>query len=705
MLTNSLPSDSSQGGLAAVLRFAEQVTQVTMELGEVKASVKNTQEALGPLFAPQQPSQTVAALASKINGLVTAAEGLRNEIGSGGLACIDRAARDVLEKQMQVVENRVSLLKGLFPVTMRTALTQAKNDCKELLPVFERQVARYLQTRNGNDLVVARKTAEEIQLKHRSVVDLKALQDQWSSRYVRGSHEPTVLEKRINDLSRQISNGWQRDPCGRILCKLEEAMARGLTAKDLDEGNIVKKSDINKFIDKLHQELGSDRVNYWIWELASRPEEKNYGVEHRYDDLARLRMAIRHAGEELIDSTFRKNGPGLDPAVVFDKLYQIIGEPDVETPQVWMRENACYYIKDLKEAIHAIKLAEHDFTDLTEEDSSAHRWLDVSQSDFHRARLLEASGTPSTAPSRSPLAEQEDFFSVGANRLDFSGFDPHYSTLFEPIELLPTQILKRLGALIEQRAPISEEFKIEVQEMIRELGKHGQRETVDGVVYDLSQAPYKNRGEWVVKHRYDDLKILQQALQKALENDVYENIVVQLYPAEEDRSAFYAEIARLALVGPYGTISSNVDPVAYGKENIAMYLHRIEEAVLYVNQRIERRGADITRQSFADLDSIVSTTTQANLNVQALNEILTLISRTKARSSSAEVIEECKSQVREMIENPCFDELLRNEIFTGIWILNGGSRESYRGEKHYLDDFDQLQHVLESLHAEYSVTD
>jgi hypothetical protein len=559
MAVYARPEDAAQSRQAAVLHLSEQLVQCAMDVGRVTESLASIQNELDQEPIPQQAYQTVPEMALRIDNLVIRVLGFQKEIDSEDLASIDRVMRAALEGQVQALARQVAHLKEEHRYSMHVVAFQADCTYDELRPLFDRQVSQYLHARNGADLITARKTEEELRKKKNLSVDLSETLDRWAGHEVHTVCQSTSLGRHMDHLSNQIGLGGSGNSCGRLLYKLEEAIAGGLTVESL-----MNREEIDALINELHQELGSDRVNRWVWELASRPKVKNYGVEHRYDDLSRLRESIRNAGQELVKKILKEGAKELDQETVFVELYELIGLPMLEDPRKWIHENACYYIADLKRAIEKVKLARHDI-------------VEIKRGSFRSSQ-----------------------------QLDVSLFDPQFSRGFGPAESPFTQILKRLVELIEQKAPISEEFKAEVEKMIGELSKRGQEEAINDRVYQLSSAPYKTSGRWAVKHRYDDLEVLRQALQTALEKDVHENIVVQRFTDEEDRNAFYVEIARLGLVGSHGSTPSDIAPVAYGRQNIAMYLHRIEEAVQNVQQEIKYRQAKIHPRSFAGLSGSVS---------------------------------------------------------------------------------------------------
>lgn len=105
---------------------------------------------------------------------------------------------------------------------------------------------------------------------------------------------------------------------------------------------------MDKIIDQLHQEVGSDLVNYWVWKLGGEQPEDNYGVVHRYDDLSILRKAIFLTTQALANKIIDNQSAQVDRPSLLNALYVFLGEPQVANPSLWMEQNTCYYTRDLK---------------------------------------------------------------------------------------------------------------------------------------------------------------------------------------------------------------------------------------------------------------------------------------------------------------------------------------------------------------------
>ncbi|MBS0649964.1 MAG: hypothetical protein JSR93_02265 [Verrucomicrobia bacterium] len=77
--------------------------------------------------------------------------------------------------------------------------------------------------------------------------------------------------------------------------------------------------------------------------------------------------------------------------------------------------------------------------------------------------------------------------------------------------------------------------------------------------------------------------MLKQALMIAVRSDVH-NEMIKTFADREALDAFYAQITAFAFGD--GKIPSDVDPVAYGKENIVFHLHQIDRAKQTVMDRL-----------------------------------------------------------------------------------------------------------------------
>ncbi len=116
---------------------------------------------------------------------------------------------------------------------------------------------------------------------------------------------------------------------------------------DLFQGKNANRERMDKIIDQLHQEVGSDLVNYWVWKLGGEQPEDNYGVVHRYDDLSILRKAIFLTTQTLADKIIDNQSGHIDRQSLLNALYVFLGEPQVANPSLWMEQNACYYTRNL----------------------------------------------------------------------------------------------------------------------------------------------------------------------------------------------------------------------------------------------------------------------------------------------------------------------------------------------------------------------
>ncbi|MBS0653492.1 MAG: hypothetical protein JSR39_08215 [Verrucomicrobia bacterium] len=168
---------------------------------------------------------------------------------------------------------------------------------------------------------------------------------------------------------------------------------------DLCQGKNENRERMDIIIDRLHQEMGSDLVNYWVWKLGGEKPEANYGVVHRYDDLSILREAVHRATQALADKLIEKQSGKVDRQSLLKAFYIFLGEPQVENPTVWMQENACYYTEN-------IWMIEEDVVETLMSRSGAERKGEVKPHEFTQVlEQLEELGNQPITPELQKRVE------------------------------------------------------------------------------------------------------------------------------------------------------------------------------------------------------------------------------------------------------------------------------------------------------------
>jgi len=326
-----------------------------------------------------------------------------------------------------------------------------------------------------------------------------------------------------------------------------------------------------------------------------------------------------------------------------------------------MKENACYYTRELHNAIYEVKFPRRDFQVFDDFD------------EFPATFDFNPSGLP------IDFSQPPSFF-IPPQKHEFT-------SIFEELD----------GA-----STVQPELKDRIEAMIENLSRNGLADTINYEIWRLGgQKPGDN---WGVVHRYDDPAVLRQALMIAVRRDVQNEIVVKEFADEEDRNAFYAQIAEIAFEDEYDGIPSDIDPIAYGKENIVFHLHRIGEVTNAVKTQIERRREEKARESNEAMGALIEAAVAKNPAAQSLADMLKSIDQATGYLAPTGAVEECKAQIKAKIEGSDFSEDLRNQIFIGIWRMNEEpTGDSAYGLHHYLDDLEVLSQVLLNIVVEIAI--
>ncbi|MBS0649569.1 MAG: hypothetical protein JSR93_00260 [Verrucomicrobia bacterium] len=318
-----------------------------------------------------------------------------------------------------------------------------------------------------------------------------------------------------------------------------------------------------------------------------------------------------------------------------------------------MKENACYYTGELRDAIKDVKFARRVFQTL------------------------------------------EDFGDL-IPALNFNGFS-------EPPRYIPPQKHEFISIFeeLDGVSSIQPELRERIEAMIGRLSENGLADTINYEIWRLGGE--KSGDNWGVVHRYDDPAVLRQALMIAVRRDVHKEMV-KTFADEEDLNAFYAQIAEIAFEDEYDGVPSDIDPIAYGKENIVFHLHRIDDATEVVQARIERRREQKARESDNAMGQIIQAAIAKNPAAKSLADMLNSIDRATDTFALSGSVEKCKAQIKAKVEGSNFAADLREQIFIGIWKVNEEpAGDSNYGLNHYLDNLEVLSRVLLNILVEIGV--
>ncbi|MBS0649968.1 MAG: hypothetical protein JSR93_02285 [Verrucomicrobia bacterium] len=653
MATKAIP-DSTVVSEAAV-ELTQNIMHGCSVLGQLRAERSSIQENLGQGPLSQETCEKTRNLANRVNDLAQSADEWELSLGSEPISSVDGLARQLLTAQLGMFKDQLKSLKGNVSYTIDDVVDCARRESRELQPVFEKAVGQYLQTRNAKDAAAARECAGNLNDLTGTVTGLTGLSEQLNGRKVDQRYQRNPLEQRIEKLEGLIGGYVYHTDVTAIFLKLDIVAEEGDVA-ELDDQWGMNKERINQFIDELHHQVGSDQVNYWVWKLSGEKAGENYGQVHRYDDLGILKEAILRTTKTLADKIMKEEAHGLEPEDVYAKLFEIIGEPEVEDAMVWMKENAGYYTGKLRDAIYAVKFPRRDFEFFDDFDD-----------------LL------------TPSAFNFDAFSAPLHLIQPQKHE--YTSIFEELD----------GA-----STIQPELKLRIEAMIAQLSQNGLGDTINYEIWRLGgQQPGDN---WGVVHRYDNPAVLRDALMIAVRRDFHAEYVVKQFADEEDRNAFYAKIGHIAFTFDSSSNPVPDDLVAYGKEKIVFHLTDIGRATADVQAMIEARREEKARESDDAMSQLIQAAIEKNPAAQSLADMYRSIGQAMSWNAKDGAVEQCKAQLKAKIEGSDFAQDLRDQIFIGIWRVHGEPKgDSSYGLNHYLDDLGALSDVLINIVAEIGI--
>ncbi|MBX3718043.1 MAG: hypothetical protein KF898_00155 [Parachlamydiales bacterium] len=652
MAMKTIPGSTGIGVEAAAMDLNLEIMQGCLQVGELRAVDAAIEEVLPKDPLSEETCEKTMRLAHQVCQLAERITQWELSLESEPISSVDGLVRLLLTTQFNTFNEQFQVLKRNVSFTIDDVSGQALQGTRELQPVFEKAVGQYLQTRNHNDAEAASQCGRNLDVFNRTVQNLTDAKNQLSGVEVKHPYQKDPVQERIGQLERLIGNGYYYGRVESVFLKLDQVVEEG-DISALDDFWGMNKETINRFIDNLHEQVGSDQVNYWVWKLSGEKAGENYGEVHRYDDLGILKEAILRTRKSLADKIMKEEAANITPDQVYAKLYEIIGKPEVDNWRVWMKENACYYTGELRDAINDVKFARRVFQTLEE-------------------------------------------FGDEIPCFNFNGFS-------EPPRYIPPQ-KHEFTSIFEEldgASSIQPELRERIEAMIGRLSENGLADTINYEIWRLGgEKPGDN---WGVVHRYDDPAVLRQALMIAVRRDV-QNVVVKTFIDEEDLNAFYAQITEIAFEDKYDGVPSDINPIAYGKENIVFHLHRIGDASEVVRARIEQRREEKARESDKAMNQLIEAAIAKNPAAQSLADMLNSINHVNRLIGRPRAVEECKAQIKAKIEGPDFAADLRNQIFIGIWRANEEpTGDSNYGLHHYLDDLDVLSQVLLNIVIEIGI--
>ncbi|MBS0651183.1 MAG: hypothetical protein JSR93_08475, partial [Verrucomicrobia bacterium] len=481
MATKAIPDSTGINVEAAAMKLTQDIMHGCSQVGALRAENRAIGEDLGQEHPSQGTFGKTQNLARQVNYLAESAVEWKLSLGSEPISSIDGLARQLLTAQFSQFNEELQALKDNVSYTIVDVIYAARQESRELQPVFEKAVGQYLQTRNAKDAAAATECSGKLYDLNRGIVDLTYTSNQLSGRKIEHIYQRDLDQERTEKLDRLIGDNVYNASITSIFLKLDQVAEEGDVAA-LDECWGINKERINGFIDDIHEKVGSDQVNYWVWKLSGEKAGENYGQVHRYDDLGILKEAILRTMKSLADKIMKEEAAELDQEAVYAKLYEIIGEPEVENPMVWMKENACYYTRELHEAIYEVKFPRRDFAVFEGFD------------EFPPTFDFNPGGLPIHFPQSS------SFFTLPQKQ--------EFTSIFEELD----------GA-----ATVEPELRERIEAMIGRLSEKGLADTINYEIWRLGgQKPGDN---WGVVHRYDDPAVLRQALMIAVRRDVHKEMV------------------------------------------------------------------------------------------------------------------------------------------------------------------------------------
>lgn len=336
---------------AAATELTQDIMLRYAEVRELSSMNETIRENLG-----QETCGKTKDLADRVNSLSERIVKCELSMGSELISSVDGLARQLLTTQFNALIEEFQALKLNVSYTIKDVSSYACNEIQKLQLVLNKTVGQYLQTRSVEDSDTANTYLHDLEVINRDVVELKNVQDVWAGKQVdKYPYLENPLDAWIGKLRRLVGSDYYfHVPMEIIFIKLDR-IAAGEDVPSLDDRWGINKKKIDEFIDELHQQVGSDQVNYWVSKLSGEKSGDKYGQLHRYDDLGILKEAILRTAKFLAGKIMEKEAADLEPEAVYAKLFEILGRPEVENSMGWMKRNACYYTRELHQAINEVK--------------------------------------------------------------------------------------------------------------------------------------------------------------------------------------------------------------------------------------------------------------------------------------------------------------------------------------------------------------
>ncbi|MBS0649965.1 MAG: hypothetical protein JSR93_02270 [Verrucomicrobia bacterium] len=486
-MATKIGTDSSAMNMEAARQLTQDIMDGSFEVGAIdrlNSVIKDASKKDN--FPSYITCQYATGLSRRVADLVERVAEWELRLNSEPISSIDGVAREFLTTQFNTVNEAFKESKSSILDTFDVVIELSDRASKKALPVFERAVSQYLQTRDSRDYFKAKECGRRIEYLIQTVAMLAEKKAYLGGRTVQYPLKEELTKGRIDVLQWLIGLS-----IGEFRClPVENKDKRGcdyptweyeygystvgnacviLDVLSSDEYVYqfgLPKEIIDDCIDDLQKKIGSDQVNYWVWELSGRKAGENYGEIHRYDDPRILKEAILRTARSLVDKLMNEKAVGLDQEAVYVKLFELIGAPEVENPMGWMKENACYYYPALELAIEQMKFSERQFEVIAP----------LGQSDM---------AVEDAEPKLRWVMEDIKFYPSTRATLDLSKNHGY------------TQVLNELS--IVGNGPTPSELRKQIEKMISELSEKGQADTIN---YEVWRLGGEMSGEnWGVVHR------------------------------------------------------------------------------------------------------------------------------------------------------------------------------------------------------------
>ncbi|MBS0649966.1 MAG: hypothetical protein JSR93_02275 [Verrucomicrobia bacterium] len=376
-MATKIGTDSSAMNLEAARQLSQDIMKGSLEVGanfELRELIDD--RVSWDNFPTKRTCEHAQRLSEGVAHIQETLAGLKLRLESEPISSIDGIVREFLTAQFNTVNEEFNAMitrsNGNFDIPLLFEFVIEKSDIKskKALPVFERAVSQYLQTRDPRDYAEACKCGSKIEFLKQTVAILTEKKAYLEGRTVQYPLKEELAKGRIGALLGLIgpsitefkfhlvgNEEMSKSSTVGNACVILDARASGVDLNHFDYPEKI----INECIDDLQKKIGSDQVNYWVWELSGRKAGENYGEVHRYDDFGILKEAILRTARSLVDKLMNEKAVGLDQEAVYAKLFELIGAPEVENPMGWMKENACYYYPALEDSIEQMKFSERQF--------------------------------------------------------------------------------------------------------------------------------------------------------------------------------------------------------------------------------------------------------------------------------------------------------------------------------------------------------